>query len=53
MGSRRAMVSSWRSRRNLMPTMPSGSRTPPRASSSAYISMKSGLMVGSTTTYLN
>mmetsp|Transcript_30542 Transcript_30542/g.53706 ORF Transcript_30542/g.53706 Transcript_30542/m.53706 type:complete len:268 (-) Transcript_30542:1971-2774(-) len=41
----------WSSARNLISTMPGGSRMPPRDSASAYISIRRGLMVGSITTH--
>merc|ERR1719258_449723 len=46
----RAMTFFWSGLRNFTSQIPGGSRIPPRLSGSAYISMKSLLIVGSTTT---
>lgn len=50
-GSLRAMSLSRSGFRNLMSQIPAGSRIPPRLSVSAYISIISSLIVGSTTTH--
>mmetsp|Transcript_8566 Transcript_8566/g.34863 ORF Transcript_8566/g.34863 Transcript_8566/m.34863 type:complete len:267 (-) Transcript_8566:5720-6520(-) len=50
-GSLRCMAFMRSGLRNLMSTMPSGSNTPARHVSAAYISIISGLMVGSMTTH--
>mmetsp|Transcript_9518 Transcript_9518/g.24534 ORF Transcript_9518/g.24534 Transcript_9518/m.24534 type:complete len:212 (-) Transcript_9518:3090-3725(-) len=50
-GSKRAIATTTAFFRNLISTVPSASRTPPRATSSAYISIMLALMVGSTTTH--
>mmetsp|Transcript_15342 Transcript_15342/g.33136 ORF Transcript_15342/g.33136 Transcript_15342/m.33136 type:complete len:257 (+) Transcript_15342:678-1448(+) len=50
-GSMRCISATWSFLRYFTSQMPGGSRMPPRASSSAYISICSRLMVGSTTTH--
>mmetsp|Transcript_12096 Transcript_12096/g.51970 ORF Transcript_12096/g.51970 Transcript_12096/m.51970 type:complete len:341 (+) Transcript_12096:260-1282(+) len=50
-GSSLCIAAFWSLSLNFTSQMPGGSRIPPRLSTSAYISMRASLMVGSTTTH--